>query len=145
MLLSKQTRLIAAFDHRDIFIDPDPDPASSFKERARLFKLSRSSWQDYKSELISKGGGIYPRSSKKIRLSKQAADAIGFEAGDHTPQTIMNAILKAPIDLMWFGGIGTYIRASHESDADADDRGNDSIRVTAKECYVVKSLGKSLG
>ena len=146
MLLSKQTRLIAAFDHRDIFIDPDPDPATSFKERARLFKMNRSSWQDYEKQLISKGGGVYPRSSKKIKLTPQAAKAIGFEAGEHTPQEIMNAILKAPVDLMWFGGIGTYIRASHESDADADDRGNDSIRVTAKQlrCKVIGE-GANLG
>ncbi len=141
MLLSKKTRLIAAFDHRDIFIDPDPDPTSSFKERARLFKMNRSSWQDYEQGLISKGGGIYPRSSKKIMLSKQAAEAIGYEAGEHTPQAIMNTILKAPVDLIWFGGIGTYIRASHESDADADDRGNDSIRVTAKELRC-KAIGE---
>ena len=133
MLLSKQTRLIAAFDHRDIFIDPDPDIAASFKERQRLFRAGRSSWQDYKSGVISKGGGIFSRAAKKITLSKSAAEAIGFEPGDHTPQVVMNAILKAPVDLMWFGGIGTYIRASHESDADADDRGNDSIRVTARQ------------
>ncbi|MEE9314354.1 MAG: NAD-glutamate dehydrogenase [Rhizobiaceae bacterium] len=146
MLLSKQTRLIAAFDHRDIFIDPDPDVTASFKERSRLFKLNRSSWQDYNNKLISKGGGIFPRSAKKITLSKQSAEAIGFEAGDHTPQTVLNAILKAPVDLMWFGGIGTYIRASHESDADADDRGNDSIRVTSKElrCKVIGE-GANLG
>ena len=146
MLLSKCTRLIAAFDHRDIFIDPDPDIAASFKERKRLFNLGRSSWQDYNTGLISKGGGVFPRSAKKITLSRQAAEAIGFTAGDYTPQEVLNAILKAPVDLMWFGGIGTYIRASHESDADADDRGNDSIRVTAKElrCRVIGE-GANLG
>ncbi|NKB52755.1 MAG: NAD-glutamate dehydrogenase [Rhizobiaceae bacterium] len=146
MLLSKQTRVIAAFDHRDIFIDPDPDVATSFKERKRLFDAGRSSWQDYKAKLISKGGGVYSRGAKKITLSKQAAEALGFQAGDHTPQVIMNAILKAPVDLMWFGGIGTYIRASHESDADADDRGNDSIRVTAPQlrCKVIGE-GANLG
>ncbi|MEE9375347.1 MAG: NAD-glutamate dehydrogenase [Rhizobiaceae bacterium] len=141
MLLSKQTQLIAAFDHRDIFIDPNPDCASSFKERARIFKLNRSSWQDYNKKLISKGGGIFPRSAKTITLSKQAAAAIGFNAGNHTPQAIMNAILKAPVDLMWFGGIGTYIRASHESDVDAGDRGNDAIRVTARELRC-KAIGE---
>lgn len=141
MLLSKQTRLIAAFDHRDIFIDPDPDIAASFKERQRLFRAGRSSWQDYKTGVISKGGGIFSRAAKKITLSKAAATAIGFEPGDHTPQVVLNAILKAPVDLMWFGGIGTYIRASHESDADADDRGNDPIRVTAKELRC-KAIGE---
>ncbi|MEP0943230.1 MAG: NAD-glutamate dehydrogenase [Rhizobiaceae bacterium] len=146
MLLSKQTKVIAAFDHRDIFIDPDPDVATSYKERKRLFDSGRSSWQDYKAKLISKGGGIYSRGAKKINLSKQAAEAIGFTPGEHTPQAIMNAILKAPVDLMWFGGIGTYIRASHESDADADDRGNDSIRVTAPQlrCKVIGE-GANLG
>ncbi|MEP1206988.1 MAG: NAD-glutamate dehydrogenase [Rhizobiaceae bacterium] len=146
MLLSKQTKVIAAFDHRDIFIDPDPDVAKSWKERKRLFDAGRSSWQDYKASLISKGGGIYSRGAKKITLSKQAAEAIDFTAGDHTPQAVMNAILKAPVDLMWFGGIGTYIRASHESDADADDRGNDSIRVTAPQlrCKVIGE-GANLG
>jgi len=146
MLLSKQTRLIAAFDHRDIFIDPNPDVAASFKERKRLFNAGRSSWQDYKSDLISKGGGVWPRSAKSITLAKQSADAIGLEAGAHSPQTIMNAILKMEIDLMWFGGIGTYIRSSLESDADAGDRSNDSIRVTAKElrCKVIGE-GANLG
>ncbi|MGI9364517.1 MAG: NAD-glutamate dehydrogenase [Rhizobiaceae bacterium] len=146
MLLSKKTRLIAAFDHRDIFIDPEPDIAASYKERKRLFDAGRLTWQDYKRESISKGGGVYSRGAKKITLSKQAAQAIGFTAGDHTPQAVLNAILKAPVDLMWFGGIGTYIRASHESDADADDRGNDAIRVTSKEsrCKVIGE-GANLG
>lgn len=146
MLLSKQTRLIAAFDHRDIFIDPDPDIPTSYKERRRLFNKGRSSWQDYNAKLISKGGGVFARSAKKINLSKQAADAIGFVPGEHTPQAVLNAILKAPVDLMWFGGIGTYIRASHESDADADDRGNDAIRVTSRElrCKVIGE-GANLG
>ncbi len=146
MLLSKQTRLIAAFDHRDIFIDPNPDIISSFKERKRLFDAGRSSWKDYKTDLISKGGGVFPRSAKSITLTKPAADAIGLETGNHSPQTVMNAILKMEIDLMWFGGIGTYIRASHESDVDAGDRSNDAIRVTAKElrCKVIGE-GANLG
>ncbi|NRB31776.1 MAG: NAD-glutamate dehydrogenase, partial [Rhizobiaceae bacterium] len=100
MLLSKQTKVIAAFDHRDIFIDPDPDVAVSYKERKRLFDAGRSSWQDYQAKLISKGGGVYSRGAKKINLSKQAAEAIGFTPGEHTPQAIMNAIQKAPGDLM---------------------------------------------
>ena len=146
MLLSKCTRVIAAFDHRDIFIDPDPDIAKSYKERKRLFNKGRSSWQDYNAKLISKGGGVFPRSAKKITLSKPAAEAIGFEPGDHTPQEIMSAIIKAPVDLMWFGGVGTYIRASHESDADAGDRSNDAIRVTAKQVRAkVIGEGANLG
>ena len=146
MLLSKQTRLIAAFDHRDIFIDPDPNIIASFKERKRLFNAGRSSWKDYNTKLISKGGGVFPRSAKSVALSKPAADVIGLEAGKHSPQIVMNAILKMEIDLMWFGGIGTYIRASHQSDADAGDRSNDSIRVTAKElrCKVIGE-GANLG
>jgi len=146
MLLSQQTKLIAAFDHRDIFIDPDPDIAKSYKERKRLFDAGRLSWQDYDSALISKGGGVFPRSAKTVSLSRQAAEAIGCTPGSYTPQEIMNLILKATVDLMWFGGIGTYIRASHESDADADDRGNDAIRVTAKElrCKVIGE-GANLG
>ncbi|MEM7299617.1 MAG: NAD-glutamate dehydrogenase [Pseudomonadota bacterium] len=133
MLLSTQTKLIAAFDHRDIFIDPDPDPAKSFRERKRLFELGRSSWADYNAKLISKGGGVFSRASKKINLSAAAASAIGLKAGNHAPNAVLTAILKADADLMWFGGIGTYVRASHESDLDADDRANDAIRITAKE------------
>ncbi len=146
MLLSKCTKVIAAFDHRDIFIDPDPDIEKSYKERKRLFEMGRSSWQDYNEKLISRGGGVFRRSAKSITLSKQAADAIGFEPGKHTPQEVMSAILKAPTDLMWFGGIGTYIRASHESDAEAGDRSNDSIRITAKEVRAkVIGEGANLG
>ncbi|MEL6503430.1 MAG: NAD-glutamate dehydrogenase [Pseudomonadota bacterium] len=146
MLLSRQTRLIAAFDHRDIFIDPDPDVEVSFRERERLFKKARSSWQDYNTDKISTGGGVFSRNAKSIPLTKAAAQAIGLEAGDHPPQTILSAILLADVDLLWFGGIGTYIRASHESDADADDRGNDAIRVTAKQlrCKVIGE-GANLG
>ncbi|MEL6968379.1 MAG: NAD-glutamate dehydrogenase domain-containing protein, partial [Pseudomonadota bacterium] len=146
MLLSKQTKLIAAFDHRDIFIDPDPDPATSFKERQRLFKADRSSWQDYKADLISKGGGVFSRSDKTITLSKEAAKALGTDTGKMTPDELMTAILKAPVDLMWFGGIGTYVRASTQSNADADDRGNDDIRITAKALRVkVIGEGANLG
>lgn len=133
MLLSKEIRLIAAFDHRDIFIDPNPDAPTSHAERQRVFDLPRSSWQDYNKELISKGGGIFPRSSKSITLSKQAQTAIGLTGDKHTPSQIMNAILKTKADLLWFGGIGTYIRANSESNADADDKANDPIRVTATE------------
>jgi glutamate dehydrogenase len=146
MLLSEKIRLVAAFDHRDIFIDPTPDEARSFKERARMFALPRSSWQDYDKSLISPGGGIFPRSAKEIALSPEIQQLLELPGNTATPQEIMNAILKAPVDLMWFGGIGTYIRASVETDADAGDRANDPIRVTGKElrCKVIGE-GANLG
>ena len=146
MLLSKHTRLIAAFDHRDIFIDPDPDIAASFKERDRLFKADRSSWQDYNKGKISKGGGVYSRSAKTISLGDAAAAALGADAGDYSPQDIMKIIMKAPVDLMWFGGIGTYIKAAHEADSEVGDRANDPIRVTADEVRAkVIGEGANLG
>lgn len=146
MLLSRQTRLIAAFDHRDIFIDPDPDIAASFEERDRLFKVGRSSWQDYDKSTISKGGGVFSRKDKLIKLPAAAAKAIGLDKDKATPNEIMNAILKMEADLLWFGGIGTYIRASSESDAEAGDRANDAIRVTAKEVKAkVIGEGANLG
>ena len=145
MLRETTTRLVAAFDHRDIFIDPDPDPQASFAERERLFKLPRSSWQDYDKALISKGGGVFPRASKAIALSAEAQALLGL-GPSVTPQQLMKAILKAPVDLLFFGGIGTYVRSSHESDADAGDRANDAIRVTGAElrCKVVGE-GANLG
>ncbi len=133
MLLSEKIKLLAAFDHRDIFIDPDPDCAISYKERKRLFEMGRSSWQDYNKELLSKGGGIYPRSSKIINLSPEATSMLGLDKNELTPNELMRAILKAKVDLLWFGGIGTYVRASTETNADADDRVNDAIRITGKE------------
>ncbi len=146
MLLSRCTKIIAAFDHRDIFIDPDPDMEASFKERQRLFKLPRSSWADYNAKLISKGGGVFSKSKKSIDLPAAAASAIGLEKGSYPPATIINAILKADVDLMWFGGIGTYIRASSETDLDVGDRGNDNIRITAAELRVkVIGEGANLG
>lgn len=133
MLLSKTTRLVAAFDHRDIFIDPDPDPAKTWKERKRLFDMGRSSWQDYDQKLISKGGGIFSRAAKSIKLTPEIQKLLGLSAKEATPQEIMTAILRMQVDLLWFGGIGTYIRATTESDADAGDRANDPIRITAPE------------
>jgi glutamate dehydrogenase len=133
MLLSPQTKLIAAFDHRDIFIDPDPNPEVAIAERQRLFDLPRSSWQDYDRSKISEGGGVYSRTLKTITLSRQAAQAIGISKTNVTPQELMSAILRAPVDLLWFGGIGTYVRASTESDAQAGDRANDAIRITGSE------------
>jgi len=145
MLRETTTKLLAAFDHRDIFIDPDPDPVKAFAERKRLFGLPRSSWQDYDKSLISAGGGVYPRASKEIRLSAAAQKLFGV-AEVVTPQELMKAILKAPVDLLYFGGIGTYVRASNESDEAVGDRANDPIRVTGAElrCKVVGE-GANLG
>ncbi|MHC5306000.1 NAD-glutamate dehydrogenase [Bartonella sp. LJL80] len=146
MLLSKQTKLIAAFDHRDIFIDPDPDMAKGFAERQRLFNLPRSSWQDYDASKISKGGGVFSRSLKTITLSAEAAKAIGFDKKTGTPFEIINAILKADVDLLWFGGIGTYIRSSAETNAQVGDRANDVIRITGKDVRAkVIGEGANLG
>ena len=145
MLREDTITLVAAFDHRDIFIDPDPDPKASFAERERLFKLPRSSWQDYDKTLISKGGGVYPRSSKAIALSAEAQALLGLGASV-TPQELMKAILKAPVDLLFFGGIGTYVRSSQETDADVGDRANDAIRVSGCDlrCKVIGE-GANLG
>ena len=132
MLLSEQTRLLAAFDHRHIFIDPDPDPAASFAERRRIFDLGRSSWDDYDRSKLSAGAMIVPRTEKKITLTPEAAAAIGVEPADMTPFQLMQAILRAPADLLWFGGIGTYVKAEDESHADAGDRANDAVRVDAE-------------
>lgn len=145
LLREDTTRLLAAFDHRDIFIDPDPDPKAAFAERKRLFGLPRSSWQDYDKALISKGGGVYPRASKEVRLSPEARALFGV-AESVTPQELMRAILKAKVDLLFFGGIGTYVRASSEGNEAAGDRANDAIRVTGAElnCKVVGE-GANLG
>ena len=146
MLLSEQIRLIAAFDHRDIFIDPDPDPATTFAERKRVFELGRSSWQDYDKSKISRGGGIFPRSQKSITLSQAAADAIGLGKTTASPAEIMTAILKAPVDLLWFGGIGTYVKAAGESHPDVGDRANDAIRINAGQVGAkVVGEGANLG
>ncbi len=146
MLLSKEIRLVAAFDHRDIFIDPTPDAASSFAERKRLFDMGRSSWADYDKSLISAGGGVFSRQLKSIPLSEEAQQLLGIPRAKATPQEVMTAILKLNVDLMWFGGIGTYIRASTETDADAGDKANDAIRVTAREIRAkVIGEGANLG
>jgi glutamate dehydrogenase len=146
MLLSKSIRLIAAFDHRHIFIDPDPDPAVSWKERKRLFELPRSSWDDYNRALMSKGGGVYPRTEKSITLSPEAQKALGFTAKAVDPATLINAILKSPVDLLWFGGIGTYIKASTQSQADVGDPSNDVLRADAVDLRAkVIGEGANLG
>jgi glutamate dehydrogenase len=133
MLLSKSLKLIAAFDHRHIFIDPDPDPAKSWKERKRMFGLRRSSWDDYDRTLLSKGGGIFPRTQKSIPLSPEARKALGIDAASLDPASLINAILKSPVDLLWFGGIGTYIKSSAQSHADVGDPSNDGLRASGSE------------
>jgi glutamate dehydrogenase len=133
MLLSPETRLVAAFDHRDIFIDPDPDAAASLAERRRLFDLPRSSWQDYDKGLISKGGGVFPRALKAIPLSAAMKDLLDISGDTATPQEVVRAILRAKVDLLFFGGIGTFVRAAMESDDKVGDRANDAVRITAAE------------
>jgi glutamate dehydrogenase len=143
MLLSQHIRLVAAFDHRHIFIDPTPDAATSFAERERLFKLPRSSWIDYEQKLISAGGGIWARSEKSIPLSPQAQAALGISASRLPPTELLSAILKAPVDLLYNGGIGTYVKASTEAHADVGDRANDALRINARElrCKVLAEGG----
>ncbi|MEU0336904.1 NAD-glutamate dehydrogenase [Streptomyces sp. NPDC006193] len=148
MLLSEHIRLVAAFDHRHIFIDPDPDAAVSYAERRRLFELPRSSWADYNTELLSAGGGIFPRSAKSIPLNGHIRQALGIEEkiSKMTPADLMKAILKAPVDLLWNGGIGTYVKASSESNADVGDKANDAIRVDGADLRVkVVGEGGNLG
>ncbi|MCA1493317.1 NAD-glutamate dehydrogenase [Ensifer sp. NBAIM29] len=146
MLLSEKIRLIAAFDHRDIFIDPNPDTDLSFAERKRMFALPRSSWQDYDRKSLSPGGMIISRADKLVTLTPEAMAAIGIDRQKATPFEIMNAILKSSVDLLWFGGIGTYVRGSNETDAEVGDRANDPIRVTAEEVRArVIGEGANLG
>ncbi len=146
MLLSKAIKLVAAFDHRHIFFDPDPDPAASWKERARIFKLPRSSWMDYSAKLISKGGGIFPRSAKEIKLTPQMRDILGVADDVMEPSALIAAILKSPADLLWFGGIGTYVKARAENNAEAGDRANDAHRINAEDLRVkVIGEGANLG
>jgi glutamate dehydrogenase len=146
LLREKSTKLVAAFDHRNIFIDPAPDPERAFAERQRLFDLPRSSWQDYDKALISPGGGVFSRLLKEIALSPEARAVLGFDRAKATPQEVIKAILKAPVDLLFFGGIGTYVRASSETDDAVGDRANDPIRVTGAELRIkVIGEGANLG
>lgn len=146
MLLSHATKLVAAFDHRDIFIDPNPNPALAWAERQRLFNLPRSSWQDYDQTLISKGGGIFSRAAKKIPLTDEMRALFGVQGADITPNELIRAILKAKVDLLWFGGIGTYLRATSETDDDVRDRANDAIRITGADVQAsVIGEGANLG
>ena len=146
MLLSERIRLLAAFNHMHIFLDPNPDAAQSFAERERLFHLSRSTWDDYDKQLISQGGGVFERSAKSITLSPEVSSWLGLSASELTPNELIHAILKAPADLLYNGGIGTYIKASHESQADAKDRANDPLRVDGSDLQVkVVVEGGNLG
>jgi glutamate dehydrogenase len=146
MLLSEHIRLVAAYDHRHIFIDPNPSAETGFAERKRLFELPRSSWDDYSRELISEGGGVYPRTAKSIQLSPQAREALGVSETSLAPNDLIRAVLRAPVDLFWNGGIGTVVKAAAESDADAADRSSDAIRVNANELRAkVVGEGGNLG
>ncbi|MFJ4756476.1 NAD-glutamate dehydrogenase [Streptomyces sp. NPDC088763] len=148
MLLSEHIRLVAAFDHRHIFIDPTPDAATSYAERRRLFELPRSSWEDYDPSLLSAGGGVFPRSAKAISVNAHIREALGIEGkvAKMTPAELMKAILQAPVDLLWNGGIGTYVKASTESNADVGDKANDAIRVDGADLRVkVVGEGGNLG
>ena len=133
MLQSRHTRLLAAFDHRHIFIDPTPDPETSYDERSRLFDVPRSSWADYDESLISAGGGVFERAAKSIELSDEAQAALGMSVPSLTPDELISVVLRAPVDLLWNGGIGTYIKASNESHGDVGDKANDNIRVDGRD------------
>jgi glutamate dehydrogenase len=143
MLLSRKIKLVAAFNHLNIFLDPDPDMARSYRERQRLFKMPRSSWDDYDDSLLSKGGGVFSRQAKTIRLGNEVRKMLNIDATSLKPDELIKAILKMPVDLLWNGGIGTYVKASHEGHADAGDRSNDAVRVDANElrCKVVGEGG----
>ena len=143
MLLSRHIRLVGAFNHLHVFIDPDPDPEAAFAERERLFALPRSTWDDFDRSVLSAGGGVYPRSAKSIPLGPEARRALGIEAGSLTPNELIAAMLKAPVDLLWNGGIGTYVKAKRESHAEVGDRANDVVRVNGDElrCRIVGEGG----
>jgi glutamate dehydrogenase len=143
MILSPHVKLVGAFDHRHVFIDPDPDPELSFRERERLFAVAGSSWADYDEKLISPGGGVFPRTAKLIPLSPEARAALAVEAGTLRPNELIRALLRAPVDLLWNGGIGTFVKAKQESHAEVGDRTCDAIRVDAEElrCRVVGEGG----
>ena len=146
MLLSEKINLVAAFNHMHIFIDPNPDCATSFAERQRLFALPRSSWTDYNESLISKGGGIFPRSAKQITLSPEAQQVLGTDQTSLTPTALISIILKAPVDLLWNGGIGTYVKSKQQTNADAADRANDYLRVNGEDLQArVVGEGGNLG
>ncbi|MFL6295108.1 MAG: NAD-glutamate dehydrogenase, partial [Actinomycetes bacterium] len=143
MLLSRHIKLVGAFNHLHVFLDPDPDPETAFAERERLFALPRSSWSDYDAARISEGGGVWPRTAKSVPLSEQARRALGVEVEALPPNELINAILKAPVDLLWNGGIGTYVKHSAENNADVGDRANNALRVDGNQlrCRMVGEGG----
>jgi len=143
MLLSRHIRLVAAFNHQHVFLDPEPDAARSFAERERLFRLPRSTWEDYDRKAISRGGGVFARSAKTMALSPEARRLLGIDAPAAAPREVVRAILRLPVDLLWNGGIGTYVKAQEESHADIGDRSNDAVRVDGRElrCRVVGEGG----
>src|SRR5262249_29129119 len=148
MPLSERIRLVAAFDHRHIFIDPSPDPATSYAERRRMFDLPRSSWDDYDRRKLSEGGGVWARTAKSIPLGDGARAALGIAstAPSLTPNEVMKAILAAPVDLFWNGGIGTYVKAASETHGDVGDKANDAIRLNGRDLRVrVVGEGGNLG
>ncbi len=146
MLLSEHIRLIGAFNHMHIFVDPDPDPSKSYAERRRLFELPRSSWADYDTKLISRGGGVFERRAKSVPVSPQMKKLFGLDKDRVTPNELIRAMLRAEVDLLWFGGIGTYVKCSHETHAEVGDRANDAIRVNGDDlrCKVIGE-GANLG
>jgi glutamate dehydrogenase len=146
MLLSKHIKLLGAFNHIHIFIDPTPNAELSFNERERLFNLPRSNWTDYDKKLISKGGGVFNRNAKSIPVSKEMQEAFGIKHTEIEPNELIKSILKAKVDLLWSGGIGTYVKSSSESNASVGDRANDATRVNAKQlCCKVVGEGGNLG
>jgi len=146
MLCSENLRLVAAFDHRHVFLDPDPDPATSYAERARLALLSHSSWDDYTRDILSPGGGVWSREAKEVPLHAAARRALGIDRQSLTPPELISAVLEAPVDLLWFGGVGTFVKAADETDAEVGDHANDEVRVTADRVRArVISEGGNLG
>ncbi len=146
MLQSRHIKLVAAFDHRNIFLDPDPDPEASYRERERLFELPRSSWADYDPNLLSPGGGVFPRTLKSVSLSLPVRELLGVSAGALDPAALIRAILAAPVDLLWFGGIGTYVKAASERHIEVGDRSNDACRIDGRDIRApVVGEGANLG
>ncbi|MDF4871817.1 NAD-glutamate dehydrogenase, partial [Vibrio parahaemolyticus] len=146
MLLSKHIRLQAAFNHMHIFIDPNPDSASSWEERNRLFNLPRSSWEDYNKDLISQGGGIFSRRSKSIQLTPEIQKMLGTKKASLAPNDLIKMILKMKVDLLWNGGIGTYVKSSTETHTDVGDRANDMLRIDGRDLRAkVVGEGGNLG
>src|SRR5690606_32020050 len=146
MLYTDRIRLVAAFDHRHVFIDPDPDAKRSFAERQRLFELPRSSWADYDASLISAGGGVFERGAKSVPVSAEMKELLGIEADQLSGQDLIRAVLSAPVDLLWNGGIGTYVKSSTERHAEVGDSANDSVRIDADDLRAkVVGEGGNLG